>query len=183
MLFFLTDMDKKLLGLMSLFFLSFALFAVMVVFEKPLSRLTRAKEDFDASPTHSLIFAWPLTVKADGVSTSTITVFVRSTKGKPLADKTVTIDTPIGNLREGTVISDKEGKAVFQLTSAEIGTAEIQAVVENTVSLQQKVTVKFEQEIQQQVEFTPPPRQNRIPTAAIPEEQPSESTPPAEISE
>lgn len=136
-------MDKKLTGLLSLFFLSFALFAVMVVFQEPLSHLTRAKEEFEASGDHSLMFAWPLSAVADGKSGSTITVFVRSTKGRPLSNKTVAVSSSLGQVQSIETTSDKEGKATFRVISDTPGIAEIQAVIDNNVPITQKVTVKF----------------------------------------
>ena len=139
------DMDKKLLGLMFLFFLSFALFASMVIFEKPLSNLTRAKEELAPSAKDSLIFAWPLTTKADGKTESTITVFVRNIKTEPLTDKVVSVKTNLGTLKEATVTSDKEGKAEFHLISDTPGLAEVSATVEGlSGEIEHKVTVQFE---------------------------------------
>lgn len=140
-------MDKKLLGLMFLFFLSFALFASMVIFEKPLSNFTRAKEELAPSTADSLIFAWPLTTKADATTPSTITVFVRNVKTKPLSNRIVTVSSTLGTFKENSVTSDKEGKAEFHLTSDTPGIAEVTAKIEGLEGnnqLNHKVTVQFE---------------------------------------
>lgn len=141
-------MDKKLLGLMFLFFLSFALFASMVIFEKPLSNFTRAKEELAPSTSDSLIFAWPFTTKADSTSQSTVTVFVRNIKTKPLSNKVVSISSTLGTFKETSVTSDKEGKAEFHLISDTPGIAEVTAKIEGMEGsdgvLSHKVTVQFE---------------------------------------
>ena len=137
-------MDKKFVGLVTLFFLTFGIFSAVVVFNKPLTQMTRAKEDVVASATNSLIFAWPITVKADGKSMSTITVFARTSSDKPLANKSVTVTTTLGELKESAVTTDNQGKALFLLNSQEKGTAEVGAVINGDITLSSKVSVKFE---------------------------------------
>ncbi len=137
-------MDKKLIGLMLLFVLSFTIFISVIVFNKPLSTLTRAKEDAEPSDTKSLMFAWPLSTKADGRSEVTISVFVRTTTDKPLSGKKVSIVTNHGTIREVTSETDKSGKATFMLFSDSPGVADLTALIESSLSLQQKVSVKFE---------------------------------------
>lgn len=130
--------------LMMVFFLSFTLFTTIVVFNKPLTQFTSAKEEFLPSEKDSLIFAWPLTAKADGKSAVTITVFLRNTNGKPLNNKSVALTASLGKLREPTVQSNADGKAEFQLTSDTSGIAQIEAVANNSIKLDQKISVKFE---------------------------------------
>jgi len=137
-------MDKKLTTLFLVFLLSFSLFATIVIFIKPLTQLTRASEENNPSPNSSLIFAYPLTVKADGKTTANLNVFVRSYKGTPLANKPVAVTTSLGQIKTISNITDKTGKATFSLTSQDKGVAEIEAVVNNNIKLAQKVTVKFE---------------------------------------
>lgn len=136
-------MDKKLVGLMLIFFLSFGLFTTIVVFNKPLSRLTRAKEEFLPSAEKSLIFAWPLTTKADNQSPVQINVFVRNASDVPLSNKKVVLTTSLGTIKENEVVTDKVGKATFNLSSNNPGIAEISASVDQ-IQLKQKVTVKFD---------------------------------------
>jgi hypothetical protein len=137
-------MDKKLVGLMLIFFLTFGLFTSVLVFNKPLSRLTRAKEEFLPSSNASLIFAWPLTAKADGGETVAVNIFVRNANNLPLPNKKVSVITTLGNINELQPTTDKSGKATFNLSSASPGLAELTATVDNQVQLKQKVTVKFE---------------------------------------
>lgn len=127
-----------------MFFLTFGIFSTVVVFNKPLTQLTRAKEDIIPSGSKSLIFAWPLTVQSDGKKTSTITVFVRTAKSKPLINKTITLNSTLGDIKNKTAITDKEGKAVFELSSQNKGIAKVEAVIDNTIKITQTITIKFE---------------------------------------
>lgn len=138
-------MDKKLLALITLFFISFAFFAAVTIFQQPLTRFTRAKEDFTPSPARSKILAWPFpSVKADGLTESTISVFVVSESDKPISDRTVSLSSSLGKLTNPTSITDKNGKATFNLSSASPGIAEIEAVVEPDIKLNQKISLSFE---------------------------------------
>jgi len=70
-------MDKKLLALITVFFLSFAFFAAVTLFDEPITQLIRAKDDSTPSPVRSKILAWPLaSLNANGDSASSIYVFV-----------------------------------------------------------------------------------------------------------
>lgn len=137
-------MDKKLTALIVLFLISFAIFAIVAVFNKPITEFTRAKDDTSPSPNKSKIIAWPLAIKADGISKSTISIFVISQSDKPLANKVVTLLNTGGQLTQITSTTDNGGKADFYLTSVNPGTSQIEAVVEPNVKLSQKVTIKFE---------------------------------------
>lgn len=135
-------MDKTLVGLMMIFFLAFTVFITFVVFNEQLSTVTRASTDF-VSAEKSLVFAWPLSLKADGVEESEITVFIRSEDGRSIEGKTVTLETTLGEVLEDTVVTDKGGKALFTLTSSSPGVAEITAIVDNS-TVTRTVSVKFE---------------------------------------
>lgn len=137
-------MDKKLIALMLVFFLAFILFTSIVIFNKPLSRLTRAKEEFLPSPENSLIFAWPLTAKADGKTMVLINIFVRNNNNIPLPNKKVSVISTLGNINEIQATTDKAGKASFNLTSHTVGLAEISAIINNQIKLNQTISVKFE---------------------------------------
>ncbi|MFN4212908.1 MAG: Ig-like domain-containing protein [Microgenomates group bacterium] len=137
-------MDKKLTGLMLIFFLAFSLFTSFMIFNKPLSRLTRAKEEFIASADTSLVFAWPLTAKADNQSSVMVSIFVRNFNNIPLPNKKVSLTTNLGTVTEIQPITDKAGKATFKLNSNTPGIAQLTAVVDNQIQLKQKVSVKFE---------------------------------------
>lgn len=136
-------MNKSLFGLLSLFFLAFLLFVTTVLFRGQITQFTRAKEELSVSSKDSLLFAWPLTLSADGNSKSVITIFVRSSTSKPLSSKVTTLSTTLGTLSSATATTDKEGKATFALSSSISGTAEIKASVEG-IPLDKGITVKFE---------------------------------------
>lgn len=135
-------MDKTLLGLMMIFFIAFTIFITFVVFNKQFTSAARASNQ-TISSEKSLMFAWPLDVKADGKTTSLITIFVRDDEGKAVADKNVRVQTTVGELQESGAVTDKGGKALFHVSSATPGVAEIQAVVDNT-PIRRKISVKFE---------------------------------------
>ncbi|MBI4225714.1 Ig-like domain-containing protein [Candidatus Roizmanbacteria bacterium] len=138
-------MDKKLLALIMLFFISFAFFAAVTIFNKPITELTRAKEDLTPSVVRSKILAWPFpSVKADGISESVISVFVISESDKPLENKVVTLSNNLGQLRQTTATTDNNGKATFNITSTTPGIAELEATVEPNIKLSQKLSIKFE---------------------------------------
>jgi len=137
-------MDKKLVALMLIFLLSFGLFAVIIVFHQPLSGIIKAREEFLPSPDNSLIFAWPLTSKADGLYHVQINVFVRNSTNLPLPGKKVSMDMSLGTVKVNDVVSDKTGKSTFLLSSGNPGTAEISALIDNEIRLKQKITVKFQ---------------------------------------
>ena len=138
-------MDRKLLALITLFFLSFAFFAGLTIFNSPLNSLIRAKEDFTPSPIRSRIIAWPLSsIKANGVSESEINVFIVSESDKPISNKQVTLTTTLGNLKETSVETDNNGKATLHISSTTPGIAQIQASVEPGIRLNQNISIEFE---------------------------------------
>ena len=136
-------MDKKLASLVTIFFLSFAVFASVVVFNQPLSRLIRASQEVNASPTNSLILAYPLSLKADGKTQSIVTVFLRNEQNYPVPNKPVTVSTSLGQIKEGEITTSKDGKAEFHLLSTNPGLANITARI-GTLEIAQKISVKFE---------------------------------------
>lgn len=135
-------MDKKLTGLILVFFLTVSLFITLLIFNQPLLRLTRAKEEFLPSIEKSLIFAWPLTTKLN--TNVSINVFIRNEKGVPLPNKNVILSTTLGEIKPPSSITDKNGKANFTLTSSQTGLATISATVDNDYRLNQNVSIKFE---------------------------------------
>lgn len=137
-------MDRKLLIISIFFIVAFVLFSGFIVFREPIGRFTRAANITSRpSAQTSLIFAWPLTVKADGQSKSEVTVFVRDSDGRGLAEKPINLTASIGNIDTPRAITDATGKAVFNITSTTTGVAKIEALVDN-VNLQRSLTVKFE---------------------------------------
>lgn len=137
-------MDKTLITLTIVFFLSFVVFTTIVVFNKSVGNVIKAKEDYLPSSKNSIILAWPLTIKADGKSESVISVFVRSQSNKPVTSKVVRLSTTLGTIKEPEMITNKEGVSIFHLVSNKSGTAELSAVVDQTTPIDHKITVKFE---------------------------------------
>lgn len=137
-------MDKKLLFLVSLFFLSFLSFSYIALKRSPVSTLIRASEEINPSPEKSVIFAWPLLVKLDQKVPVQITVFVKNNKDIPLANKKVTVLTNLGEIKENNLTTDKNGKAEFTLENSTPGEANIEALINDNIKLTKKVTIKFE---------------------------------------
>ncbi len=144
-------MDRKLFALITLFFISFAFFAIVTVFNKPITQFTRAKEDSTPSGTKSKIIAWPLEVAADGEKTSIINIFIISESDKPLSNKVVTLTTSCGQLKQAASTTDNNGKASFELSSNDPNcTAQVGAIVEPNITLTNsngapnKVSIKFQ---------------------------------------
>lgn len=136
-------MDKKLIGLSTLFILAFLLFTGYVFFSGSLNVLTRASNvNNQPSNQSSLIFAWPLSVPADGETESEVTVFIRNAEGKGLEGHQVQITSSIGSISPSQVSTDTEGKAVFKLSSTTPGVAELDATVDNS-ELLRKISVEF----------------------------------------
>jgi len=130
---------------MFLFFLSFAFFSFVVVFNKPISQFTRAKEELSPSISRSRMIAWPFPIiPADGETKSTIHVFVVSETDRPLQGKVVTLTTTHGTLYETSATSDANGKATFSISAETPGIATLQAIVEPDVQLANQISLKFE---------------------------------------
>lgn len=137
-------MDKKLLGLSTVFILVSLVVTGYIFFSGSFNINTRASNTNNTpSAQDSLIFAWPLTVAADGTSTSEVTIFIRNASGKGLDGKIVKLSSSLGNLDQEEATTDEEGKAIFSLASNTQGVAELSAMVDNE-SLLRKITVKFE---------------------------------------
>lgn len=135
-------MDKTLLGLLMIFFLAFTIFMTFVIFNDQLTTVTRASTDI-VSADKSLIFAWPLTLKADGKTETEVTIFVRNDEGKGISDRAVRLTSSVGTVKEAGATTDKAGKALFHLSSTTPGIAEIETVVDNN-PIRKKVSIKFE---------------------------------------
>lgn len=138
-------MDKKLAGLIGLFFLAFFVFISLVVFSKPLSRFTRASSAVDPSAQQSIIIAFPLSLQSNSSEESKIDVFVRSQSNSPVAGRDVSINASLGSVTPSHVTTDRTGKASFQFSPAgDKGVADLTAIVDNTLQLNQKVTIEIE---------------------------------------
>jgi len=137
-------MDKKLSGLLVVFFLLFTLFASTILFNTQLSSITRAKEDYAANAKASLLFAYPLLLKADGKTKSTISVFVRSEKGMPVKNEKVVLSSSLGSLHTLIITTDDKGKATTTITSDTPGTSSIEAIIGGSLKVSQKLSIIFE---------------------------------------
>jgi len=138
-------MDKKFLSLIFVLFLAAILFSSLVIFREPLRTFTRAAQESVPSSSSSLIFYDPVIgVKADGKSVANINVFIRNANNIPITNKTVRLETTLGQLKAVNPVTDKNGRAAFTLSSDTAGEATVSAFVDNNIELQQKITVKFE---------------------------------------
>lgn len=136
-------MDKKLMGLVIAFFATFVLFMVAIVFQQPLTQAIRATEESKPSGATSLIFAWPLTEKADNSTQVKVDVFVRSQSNRPVSKKVVSVSTTLGDVQPASSISNDAGKASFVVTSSTPGIAQLSAIIDNTIPLQKTLSIKF----------------------------------------
>ena len=131
-------MDKRFAGLMFVFFLTFALFASMIIFRGTLS--TRAKEALVPSGDASLLFVFPLEVASNG--NAAINIFIRDAATKPVANKTIAISTTKGVVTPAVVTTDADGKATAVLTCTTNGIAQLSAIIDSTIPLKQQVSIK-----------------------------------------
>lgn len=143
-------MDRKLVLLMSVFIISFTLFVIFVFFSKNQIMsgiLTKAEGKLQVSPKTSLILIYPLLLPADGKSQAKINVFVRNeVSGKePVAipGKKVKIATTLGKVTPDEIKTNSSGQATFNLSSDTPGIAQIQAIIDDTITLDQKISVEF----------------------------------------
>jgi hypothetical protein len=136
-------MDNKLVGIIIIFFLVFGLFTSILIFQKPIIRLTKAKEEYTPSAAKTLIFVWPLNLTADGKKAATINIFVRNEKGVPVVNKKVSLNTNLGTVKEIQSISDQQGKTEFNLTSDQEGVAKIKAIINGNIETTQAVSIQF----------------------------------------
>lgn len=138
-------MDKKLIGLMGIFFLFFIIFSLAVVLPpSTLTSLTQAQGESLPSAETTRILAWPLYgVKADGHTESSITVIVRNAKTKPIEGRLVSVASTLGTVRETATPTNKEGMVIFHLVSNSPGTANINVTIDNSVQASQNVSVQF----------------------------------------
>jgi len=137
-------MDKRLGGLLLVFFLLFTVFATGMILNKQIVTFTRAKEDYAPSISASLLFGYPLLVKADGTSKTTINIFVRSDKGMPVKDQKLTITSSLGDLSSKDAVTDEKGKATLTLTSATPGIANVEAFIGGNLKMTQTLSIKFQ---------------------------------------
>lgn len=139
-------MDKRIVVLMTLFFLIFTVFVSFVLLGGPLSKFTKASGKYIVvSPVESKIIFWPQTVKADGVSASTIQVFLVSENKTPITNKKVKLRTDLGSTKEPELTTAEDGSTYYQfhLVSDQEGLSNVEVLVDDTLTLNQKFSVKF----------------------------------------
>lgn len=136
-------MDRKLLILGGIFILTFLSFMSVLFLNDPIGRFTRAANpNSQPSQATSLVFAWPLSIPADGTTKSDISVFICDANGKGLEGKSVRVTSSIGIINKTSALTDTNGKAIFSLTSTTKGIANIEAFVDNT-KLLKSITVQL----------------------------------------
>lgn len=136
-------MDKKLILLAALLVVAIGVYSLFAFFKVPLAIFTQASQTIKPSLQSSLIFAWPLEVPADGKTESEITIFIRNQDGKGIAEESVRLVSSIGQVKEGMLSTNAEGKAIFHISSGQVGVAQITAFVDNK-KLQRTISIKFE---------------------------------------
>lgn len=137
-------MDKKLIILLFIFFAFFSFFSLTIISQKSGGFLTRAAEENEPSVEKSLILAWPLRVDLKRPTDVKITVFIMNNKGVPLVNKKVTLKSNIGSFKENNLMTDKLGKAEFYFVHENPGIANIEAIANDNIVLNSKISIKFE---------------------------------------
>ena len=99
------------------------------------------------SPTNSTVVASPISVKADGVSTSAVTVTLKnSTNNNPISGRSVTISsgTHVTTITPSSVATDPSGQATFAVKSVQEGVATITATdTTESVIITNTATIAF----------------------------------------
>lgn len=137
----MNKIDRKLLGLVALFVLSFIIFVSSVVFRDQLGVFTRASADTTPSGTETKIFAWPLDLKVG--EQSKISVFVVSTNGHKVSNQRVKLNSSLGTVTPSELVSNDIGESDFVLQSDTPGTAIITAVINDSTNVTQQVSIVF----------------------------------------
>lgn len=120
-----------------------ALVGGYMLFTGPLSTYTRAFVQGTPSATNSYVFAYPLTIKADGQEISTVSLFVADEQSRPLAGKRVTLQTSSGTLDRPDGLTDQSGQISFKLSLPEPDMAQISFLVEGE-PFDKQITVQGE---------------------------------------
>lgn len=92
---------------------------------------------------NSLLYASPMTARADGQEKIKVSVFLLSGEGKGVAGKKIILTSqPTLQISEIQTETDSKGQAVFEVFTASAGRYIIQASIEGNV-FPQSVTVSF----------------------------------------
>lgn len=114
-----------------------------VLFTGPLSTFTHAVVPLSASEANTTLYAYPLTIKADGKTQSKIDLFVASRDSLPVPNKPVIASSTVGTLSPTNAMTDTMGHVSYVLIMEEPGIATIQFTVDG-VLLGKQITVQGE---------------------------------------
>ncbi len=130
-------MDRKFVFLVLVFIFVFGAFVTTVILDR--TQLIRAAAP--KPPTQFLIFSVPLTTNVGG--TCEISIVSNDDENHGVAESTICPQTNFGTVSPACDKTDASGIATFKLTSNSAGTAEVTAVVNNTISIGKSVTCQF----------------------------------------
>lgn len=103
--------------------------------------LTRASRVGSVSSNMSYVIGEKLLCKADGIDKCTVDVFIADDEGLPIMDKKISLKG-IETVKAINDVTDKLGKASFELVSSKEGQYQIFATVEGK-TLSRSVTITF----------------------------------------
>lgn len=138
-----TRPDNKFTGMVYGVLILAILVGGYVVFTGPLSTFTHAVVPLSASETNTTMYAYPLTIKADGKTQSKIDLFVATSDSLPVPNKPVVASSTIGTLSSTNALTDRMGHVSYVLTMEEPGIATIQFIIDS-VLLGKQITVQGE---------------------------------------
>jgi hypothetical protein len=132
-----------LISVIALFFAARSLIPQVIVY------LTQAARPTNYSLSNSYVFGAPLSAEADGQTKVRVSAFLLNDEGKGVADKQINLqvapkDNATGTPQIGQVqpMTDKFGKAVFEVVSSTAGQYVATAVVDS-MEIPQTVTLTF----------------------------------------
>lgn len=117
-------------------------FAATRLVPNVLVTLTQAEPEKIVSMADSLVLGEKILARADGTDTNVVNVFVLNTDLQGVADKQVFLSSSGGLIDEAVKLTDKDGKASFEIRSEVEGQFEVSAAVEGA-PLSRGVTVTF----------------------------------------
>ena len=114
-----------------------------VLFTGPLSTFTHAVVPLSVSEANTTLYAYPLTIKADGKSRSKIDLFVANNDSLPIPNKQVVASATMGSLSPTNTLTDKMGHVSYTLTLNEPVLSTIQFTIDS-VLLKKQITIQGE---------------------------------------
>ena len=124
--------------------LAFMFFMAYTVIPRALVTMTKAAPSTKISINNSYVLADQILATANGKDVAKINVFILDSSGKGIPDKEVSL-SGMDSIVNSSVMTDKEGKAAFRMTSSKAGQFELEASVAG-VPLPKKITVTFREE-------------------------------------